>query len=118
MLYFKHFLFSGVGVALFYGSLADPTDPRDMQSDRFQVQSNTAEYPLRVRSGSSITKPINDVLRKTRDPFPSNEKYGETYLLKVNQSTICLHSPIELEWTASADHNSQVSDFKDVMNFS
>jgi hypothetical protein len=108
MLYFKHFFFYGVGVALFYGSLADPTDPRDMQSDRFQVQSNTA---------SSITKPINDVLRQTRDPFPSNEKYGETYLLKVNQST-CLHSPIELEWTASADHNSQVSDFKDVMNFS
>ena len=92
---FKYFFFSGL-VALFHGSLAEPSD---MQNALF----------------SSFMKPINGMLnniRHTRDLFSPNENYDETYQLKVNSSVLCLNSPIELEWTASPDHNSQVSDIR------
>ena len=47
---------------------------------------------------------------------PNNAKnHDETYQLKVNSSVLCLHAPIELEWTASPDHNSQVGDFGRVL---
>jgi hypothetical protein len=90
MLSFEHLLFlSGVGLALLHVSLANPAE---LQNPLFP----------------SFANPIKNMPRHTRDLFSPNEKYEETYLLKVKNNTICLQSPIELEWTASANHNSQV----------